>query len=284
MKGRIKLLLGIIFIVLMTAAGFLQYKYDSHLDYFAKRETFVALPSGKTLNVLSFGFQNLVADMLFIWSIQFYSTYHLTNSHDYLEHVFNTITDINPQYKEPYIVGSWIMALEAGDIRMAMRLLQKGAGNMKDEWIFDYECGFYAYKDLKDYDLAEKFFEKAAAKPAAPLLIRRKRAHMVYMKDNLKYAYELWLDIYNKAKDKLERNAAHNHLHQIKFEIDKKWLEQRINLYKQKYNRYPHNLDQLIRAGLAAKIPKDLSGKSYVYHAETGNVTARKVFRWKRSF
>jgi len=222
--------------------------------------------------------------MLFIWSIQFYSSYNLTNSYDYLEHVFNTITDINPRYKEPYIVGSWIMALEAGDVGMSMRLLQKGAKNMKDEWIFDYECGYYAYKYLKDYGMAEKFFEKAAANPSAPPLIRRKQAHMVYMKDDLKYAYELWLDIYKKAKDTLERRAAHNHLHQIKFEMDKKWLEQKIHFFKLTYNRYPHDLDQLVRAGLAAKIPKDLSGKDYVYTPQTGKVTAKKVFRWKRSF
>lgn len=277
-----RLLLGIIFIGLMVATGHLQYRYDANRDYFSERDVFVTLPSGKTLKIISFGFQNLVADMLFIWSIQFYSTQYLTNSYDYLEHVFNIITDINPGYKEPYIVGSWIMALEASNVRMAIRLLQKGAQNMKDEWIFDYECGFYAYKYLKDYGLAEKFFEKAAANPSAPQLIHRKRAHMVYMKDNLGYAYELWLEIYKKAADKLERRAARIHLQQIKFEIDKKWLEEKINLYRQRYKRNPAHLNQLVRAGLAAQIPKDLKGKDYIYSPETGKVTAKKVYRWKR--
>ena len=144
MKTKIR---AVLFIVLMVLTGYLQHIYDSHRNYDAAREIFVTLPEGKTLRILSFGYQNLVADLLFIWSIQFYSDYNLTNSYDYLEQVFDTITDITPKYKEPYIVGSWIMALEAGDVRMAIRLLQKGARNMKEEWIFDYESGFYAYKN-----------------------------------------------------------------------------------------------------------------------------------------
>jgi len=277
-------LLIFILIVSLGAVAFIQYKYDSHRGYDSERDVFVTLPSGKTLRVLSFGYQNLVADMLFIWSIQFYSSYHLTNIYDYLERVFNVITDLTPQYKEPYIVGAWIMALEAGDVKMAIRLLQKGAKNLPEEWIFDYECGFYAYKNLKDYDLAEKFFASAAAKPSAPHFIQRKRAHMVYMKDNLDYAYKLWMDIYQKAKDRLERSAAQNHLGQIKFEIDKKKLEAKIAQFKSMYNKYPHRLGDLIRAGLIKKIPKDFYGNEYVYDNKKGIITATKVLKWKKSF
>lgn len=277
-------LLALIFVLLMAAVGVLQYKYDSHRGYFSERDVFVTLPSGKTLKILSFGFQNLVADMLFIWSIQFYSTYYLSNMYQYIEHVFNTITDLTPRYKEPYIVGSWIMALEVGDVKMAMRLLQKGSANMPEEFIFDYELGFYAYKNLKDYELAEKFFSRAAAKPGAPSHIIRKQAHMVYMKDDLRYAYQLWMDIYNRAKDQLEVNVAKAHLGQIKFEMDKKFLDQRIALFKKKYKRFPYELAELKKTGLVKEIPRDFYGSKYIYYPEKGTITAEKVLRWKKSF
>jgi len=279
-----KKLLALMFILLMVGVGVLQYKYDSRRGYFSERDVFVTLPSGKTLRILSFGFRNLVADMLFIWSIQFYSTYYLTNASHYIEHVFNTITDINPQYEEPYIVGSWIMALEVGDIKMAMRLLQKGSANMPDNFIFDYELGFYAYRDLKDYALAEKFFARAASKPGAPSHVVRKRAHMVYMEDDLQYAYQLWMDIYKKAKDRLELTVARNHLNQIKFEIDKKFLDQQIARFKQMYKRFPYELAELKKTGLVKEIPGDFYGKPYIYYPEKGTITAEKVLRWKKSF
>lgn len=276
-------LLTLLLVVLMVGVGILQFSYDSHRDYFSARKVFVTLPSGKTLKILSFGFQNLVADLLYIWSIQFYSSYHLTNIYDYIEHVFNVITDLNPLSKEPYLVGSWIMSLEANDVNMAMRLLQKGARNIPDEWLFDYECGFYAYKHLRDFELAEKYFARAAAKPDAPPHIARKRAHMVYMKDDLNYARQLWMDIYRNTKDRFERKVARNHLHQIKLEMDKKFLEQRIALFKRIYKRLPHNLQELKQARLVKEIPKDFDGEDYIYNPEKGTITAEKVLRWKKS-
>ena len=285
MKRINRVILSLSLIALLMLVGFVQHRYDMKRNYVAEQGTFVTLPSGKTLRIISFGFQNLVADMLFIWSIQFYSTYQLTNRYQYLEHIYNVITDLNPTYKEPYIVGSWIMALERGDIPMAIRLLQKGAKNMPDEWIFDYECGFYAYKDMKNIDLAEMYFNRAASKPSAPSHIARKRAHMIYMQDNLEYAYSLWMDIYKKAGDDgFARSAALNHLHQIKYEIDKKDLEQKINAFLQQYGRRPFNLQELARIGMIAEVPKDFGGSDYIYDPATGTVKAYKEFKWKKSY
>ena len=106
LKGR---LLGLLALSALLLGSVMQGRYDSTVDYFSDRSAFVSLPSGRSLRVLSFGYQNLAADLLFIWSIQFYSTTYLTNRFDYLERVYDTITDITPLYKDPYIVGSLIM-------------------------------------------------------------------------------------------------------------------------------------------------------------------------------
>lgn len=271
-----------IFVILMALAALFQSRYDSGTDYFAEKNVFVTLPSGKTLKILSFGFHELTADMLFIWTIQFYSTYNLTNRFDYLENIFNAITDIEPRYKEVYIVGSWIMALEAKDIEMSIRLLEKGSRNMPDQWIFDYEASFYAYRDLKDYDRAVKYLQKAARRPGAPSLIRRKEAHLIYMKEDLSQAYAMWLEIYNNATSRLDKDAAFKHLYQIKFEMDKKLLEKTLEQFRQKYTRYPADLAQLVRAGLLKAVPLDFTGQNYRYDPQTGEISAIRMFKWKQ--
>ncbi|MCP4221595.1 MAG: hypothetical protein GY765_43625, partial [bacterium] len=174
------------------------------------------MPSGKTLKVLSFGYDNVMADMLFIWSIQLYGTPNLTNRYDFLEQIYDTITDISPQYTEAYIVGSWIMALELGDIDMAVRLLEKGSRNMQDSWLFPYECGYYLSKYKKDFKGAEKYFKLAAKKPGAPPQIIRRYAHALYMGDSLQESYEMWFSIYKNHNSEFEKNAAYNHLLMIK--------------------------------------------------------------------
>jgi tetratricopeptide (TPR) repeat protein len=274
--------LAIIFLAGLLLASGWQNRYDATINYFGDRSTFVSLPSGKSLKILSFGYRNLAADMLFIWSIQFYSTYYLINRYDFLERVYDTITDITPQYKEPYVIGSMIMALEAQDIPMALRLLDKGSRQNPEEWIFDHDAGYYCYKYLKDYKKAEYYYNLAAAKPGAPAFIKRMNAHMVYLHDDPKVAYQMWLDIYNHARDTLEKDSAFNHLYQIKVENDLPLLKGSIGAFRQKFGRWPADLTELVSTGMMARLPKDFAGADYVYDPGQGAVTSARVFKWKR--
>lgn len=273
--------LAAIVLLLMLTAGYVQFKYDAHVDYVAEKNVFVTLPPGKTLRVLSFGYHDLTADLLFVWAIQFYSTGNLTNRYDYLEQVFSTITDLAPKYREPYIVGSWIMGLEAGDIEMAVRLLEKGARNMPDEWIYDYEIAHYFSRYLKDYDRAEEYYQRAARRPNAPKMIKRRQAHAVYMRDDLERAYAMWKEIYDDPDSQMAKDAAYHHLYQIKFEMDKKILDEKLAIFKQRYGRYPMSLEHMVRAGLLAELPRDFPGNPYLYNPATGEIIGRKVLKWK---
>jgi hypothetical protein len=266
---------------LLLAAG-MQQRYDSTVDYFSERSAFVSLPAGKTLKALSFGYHNLAADLLFIWSIQFYSTYYITNRFDFLERVYDTITDITPQYKEPYVIGSLIMAMEARDIPMALRLLDKGSRHNPEEYMFDQEAGFYCYKYLKDYARAEQYYNRAAAKPGAPAFIKRMNAHLVYLRDDPKMAYQMWLDIYRHANDILTRDSATNHLYQIKAEADLPQLQAKVAEFRNKFRRLPAALSELAAVGMVREVPRDFDGNEYVYDARSGNVTAQRIFRWKK--
>ena len=279
MKRNKTLLFSLIFLVF---AAVTQYLYDINTDYFRKRETFLALPAGKTVKILSFGFSDLVADMLYIWSIQFYSDYNLTNSHDYIENIYNLITDISPQYKDPYLIGSVIMAVELKKIKMAIRLLQKGAENIKGEWIFDLDSGYYASKYLKDHKLAEKYFLKASKMKGAPKVISRMFFHQIYMQDRLDKAWELWSEVLSNSKSEAERHSARLHLYQIKFELDKKQIEKYLREYRKKYGAFPEVLRDLVKYGFIRTVPKDFKGTDYKYNNTTGAIDPLEGYMWKK--
>ncbi len=266
---------------LLLAAG-LQQRYDTTVDYFGERSAFVSLPAGKTLKVLSFGYHNLAADMLFIWSIQFYSTPYIRNRFDFLERIYEAITDITPRYRDPYIVGALIMVHEAQDVPMALRLLEKGSRHNPQEWRFDQEAGYYCYKYLKDNERAEAYYRRAAAKPDAPAFIRRMNAHLVYLRDDPRVAYQMWLDIYLGAEDILTRDSAINHLYQIRAEIDTAILAEKITEVRARTGRWPRALSELVEAGLVSSLPQDYHGNDYVYDPQQGTVQAERIFKWKR--
>ena len=277
-----RLKIFIAFLCALTLAGLLQHNIDARSNFFVTKNVFVSIPSGKTLKILSLGYDSLMADMLYLWSIQFYSSYTILNRYEYLEDIFNTITDLSPKYFDPYFVGSWIMALEFKDTQMAMRLLEKGAKNLPNEWRFDIELGFYAYKSLKDYKLAEHYFRRATQKPGSPSFVKRRIAHMIYMRDDNETAYNMWLEIYKNARNNMEKHSAFCHLYQIKFEKDKKHLERNINEYQKIYGKYPAFLELLIQKKITQRIPKDLSNNHYIYNLNTGKISAKKVFKWKK--
>lgn len=276
--------LGAAVLILIALGGFLQFSYDSRTDYFAEQEAFLSLPTAKTLRILSLGNSYFVADMLFIWAIQFYSSLNIGNRFDYIDRIFNIITDLNPLHQAAYYYGAIIMALEAREFRMAINLLQKGSENIEEEWIFDYESAYYAYKFLKDFKLAESFYYKASRKPGAPALVKRRRAHMVYIQDDLRQAYRLWKEIEANAKTQVEKDAAFHHLYQIKFEMDLKLLKSKIEEYKERYGRYPVHLEELKRVGLIDRIPSDYLGNGYLYDNKTGQIGSKRTYRWKKLF
>jgi tetratricopeptide (TPR) repeat protein len=174
------------------------------------------------------------------------------------------------------------MAFEARDIPMALRLLEKGTRQNPDEWFFDHEAGYYCYKYLKDYAKAEFYYSRAALKNNAPPFLKRMKAHLVYMQDDPKMAYQMWFDIYNHARDRLEKDAAFNHLYQIKAEVDIQFLQQNITRFRENFNRFPATLTEMVRLDVIKVIPSDFSGKEYQYDPQKGTVKAQRLFKWKQ--
>lgn len=269
-------------LVFLTLAGYSQYLFDLNTDYFKKRDTFLALPSGNTLRIISFGNSELVADMLYIWSIQFFSNYNILNSRDFIEDIFNLITDVSPRYMDPYLVGSTIMAIEMNEPEMAIRLLQKGAENLKDEWIFDFDSAYYTSKHLKDYALAETYYKKAAGKKGAPKFISRMLYHSVFMQGRLEESWEQWKNVLENAETNAEKHSARLHLYQIKFDMDKKNLQSAINQFYERYGSYPYRIEDLVIYGYIREVPRDFKGNDYQYDKNTGTIIPVEGYMWKR--
>ncbi|HZE88241.1 MAG TPA: hypothetical protein VE404_01770, partial [Verrucomicrobiae bacterium] len=46
------------------------------------------LPSGKYLRAIAPGYRELLADVVYLWSIQYYSSYDAGDRYKYLDHVY----------------------------------------------------------------------------------------------------------------------------------------------------------------------------------------------------
>ena len=266
-----------------TCASFMGLKLETDKILRAKipGSSIIYVPSGKFLKYATFGYSALAADMIYLWAIQYYSTYEIADRFTYLDHIFAIIAELDPRYTDPYEIGSMIAGQEARDIPLALRILDRGFAKNPDMWLFPFEAGHIAQRQLKDFDLARKYYEKAMVLPGAPDFTKRLYANAAFKVTDFKTSWETWIEVYNTATDDRVKKIASNHLYQVKAEMDVDALKEAVAKFKEKYKRLPEELSRLVTAGILTSLPRDLDDKDYVYDAATGYVKPPTMW-WKR--
>ena len=241
----------------------------------------IYIPSGKYLKYATFGYSSLLADLIYIWAIQYYSDYSIEDRFDYLDRIFSIISELDPQYLDPYEIGAVIATYEARDPDLALKILDRGLEKNPKQWIFPFEAGHYAQMVKKDYKLAQKYYEKAMNIEGAPPLAKRLYANAAFKAMDFKTSWQTWWEIYSTADDERIKKIASNHLYQVKAAMDIRVIEQAIRIYKKRYRHFPRSLSQLVTTGLLKFVPRDFDDKEYLYNPQTGEVKAATI-PWKR--
>jgi tetratricopeptide (TPR) repeat protein len=241
----------------------------------------IYLPSGKFLRYAALGYTNLAADLIFLWAIQYFSNTAVPARFRYLDHVFAVIAELDPLFIDPYEIGALIAVADGGDPDTAFSILDRGLAKNPDQWLFPYEAGHLAQLSLKDYELARRYYQKVMDIPGSPEIAKRLYANAAYKEMNYELAWESWMEVYRTAKDDRTRKFAENHLYQVKATVDMKALMDIAAKFKERAGRFPADLAELVRVGLAREIPKDYDGGDYVYDPATGKVSPPKS-PWKR--
>lgn len=240
----------------------------------------IYIPSGKYLKYAAFGYSSLVADLVYLWAIQYYTTYTIVDRFQNLEHIFSVIAELDPRYTDPYEIGALIAINDAKDLKLAFKILDMGLAKNPDQWIFPFEAGHYAQR-AGDYDAARKYYERTMSIPGAPDIAKRLYAAAGFRVMDLKESWETWLEVYNTAQDERTKKIAGKHLYQVKTVSDTNLLKEAVRQFRDRYKRLPAGLEELVRFGLLSALPKDLDGKDYVYNPKTGEIKAPSVW-WKR--
>jgi len=293
--GRRRGTLLLVGLLIVSAAGFsvLKGATDRIVRKKVPGSSIIYIPSGKFLKHGTFGYRALAADAIYLWAIQYYSTPAIDDRFDHLDHVFAIINELDPRYQDPYEIGAMIAVQGAFELRAqqpeksakAMRdaftILERGDANNPDQWIYTFNAGHIALMNLKDYALAEKYFERCMKIPGAPVFVERLRANAMFKRGDLQTSWETWLDIYNRAPDERTKKIASNHLYNVKAAIDRTAIEGALAEYRKRSGRLPADLAALVKAGFLRELPKDLDGKDYVYDPAKGSVKT-VISPWRR--
>ena len=132
--------------LVLLAGGFMGLK--ARIDRMPRRKIpgsgIIYIPSGKYLKMATFGFSAVLADIIYIWAIQYYGNPAIEDRYEHLTHIFSIISELDPPYVDPYIVGALIAIEDTGDVGLALKILDAGLDKNPGQWIFPFEAGHYA--------------------------------------------------------------------------------------------------------------------------------------------
>jgi hypothetical protein len=228
------------------------------------------LPSPEMLEIVSVGNQNLVADILYLWSIQYYSQFQPDERFLYLETVYNLITDLDPRFFDAYRIGALIMQIQTGgdekELKAAVqRLFDKGVGNMPQSWELAEAAAWDMYMRFKDRKAALHYAEIAAQQPGAPARIKRmvgvwRDSESGWTVDD-SIAY--WRKAFDEAVDARDAQVCQSKLYDAVVTKDREKLEPLLRAFAQRRGRCAADWQELVRAGMLPQAPLDLVGNPY---------------------
>jgi len=244
------------------------------------------LPSPEMLKIMSLGNPGLVADVLYLWSIQYYSFYQPHERFLYLETVYTLITDLDPLYVDAYRIGALIMQIQTGsdqeELEAAVRrIFDKGIRNLPDNWQLAEAAAWDFFIRFKDRETALHYAEIATQRPGAPPRIKR----MVGVwrdKENawtLDDSIEYWRLAVENAENEWDRVLCMNQFYDAVTARDRTALEPLLEAYSAHFGLCPENWEELTRAGALRQVPLDAYGDPYGIGIEDCDLVAHTKFK-----
>jgi hypothetical protein len=154
------------FLVIIAAILISLYPIQKRLDTvrgdWPDKEELLYLPSGNMLTIISLGFDQLAADILYIRMIDYFST-HLMTDHTYVwfYHIADLTTTLDPHFRFPYIFAGLMLNLEGGQFENARKILTKGERVFPNDWYFPFALGLNYFFGSADFETAASYLEDA---------------------------------------------------------------------------------------------------------------------------
>jgi tetratricopeptide (TPR) repeat protein len=233
------------------------------------------LPNGRYLKLASLGQAPLLADLIYIWAIQYYSNYDRQERFRYVKHVFgDVITELDPQFIDAYWIGALILIVEAKDLEGGLALFDQGIAANPDNWMLPYlaawECALAGLPVR-----GAEYFERVAAIDGAPPSVRRMRAGMVFRAGDLDASLVLWQEILDDAgSDPTSRAIAEHKVIEVSMQIGLRDLREAVVRFRDGNGRMPRSLSELALRGYIPRVPEGPDAAPYRYDPRTGDVQA----------
>lgn len=172
------------------------------------------LPNLETARVLSFGYEQLLADFYWLTYIQYIGNSverdndRNKNAYKYLD----LVTGLDPNFVQPYWFAAFTVGSEMKRPDLAKKLIDRGIQANQNNWYLPYIAGINQYLFAHNEVEAAKYYRMAAKFPDAPKWLGRQAQILEAKIPSQIKVINTWDTIYRTSDDPLVKQRAREHL------------------------------------------------------------------------
>ncbi|MEE9182314.1 MAG: tetratricopeptide repeat protein [candidate division NC10 bacterium] len=212
---RFGILWGGIFVVALAGSIFIGRGLEARGETRRLTEESLYIPSATFLRYASLGHQTMVADLMWIRTVQYFGEElerrrELNQPRDskerfkFLYPLLDLTVSLDPQFVQGYRFGGLLLTV-VKRYDEAIALYAKGYAANPDRWEMPHDLGRLYYLDLKDHEKALHWWKIANDLPGRPGYIPRFVPRLYAQTGQKEIAIELWLEMLEATDSKTVR-------------------------------------------------------------------------------
>jgi hypothetical protein len=272
----------LVLVLLLPVIALVQIEIDRRFGAAARQDQTLYVSSGEYLKKMVPGFENVLADIYWLRTVQYFGREHLfaTDSRfDLLYPLVDITTTLDPRLTKAYKYGAIFLCewkpVGKGDAPAGIRILEKGVRAQPNNWRLRQDLGYFRYLFLDDAEGGAAILFEAAKLPGAPYwLVNLGETILLKGKGpgtDRRGAREMWRRIYEQEEDKglLRDNALQNILRLDALDaVDA--LNTEVEHFKTRNGRFPREPGELASLGREIRNLSDPTGVPFDYDPERG--------------
>ena len=237
-----------------------------------------AMPSADTMKVISSGFHQPLADLLWIQMLFEFGARTGKGDPKLAEWLLNglkVITVLDPEWRTPYFYGGTMLRIE-GDYDNSSQMFMSGAEQFPEDAWFPFSVGMN-YFFTGDMPQASEWIRQASERPDAPGWYSEAAVAFRVSKESketaLRYLEE---ELANTTNPEL-RASLEARRNGVRHDLVAEQLAGVVEAFRQAEGRPPRGLDELVAKGWLNHVPPDPLGGEWSLDVDGRYLSSRKI-------
>lgn len=233
-----------------------------------RAEVRLAQPPGYTLpsafgRVLAFGYQGLLSDFQFLRAMTFFGDRSVNQQEmtaedwDYFVHSLEAVTDLDPYFLDPYVLGEGLLTWNAQRFEQANALLEKGIRHRTWDWQLPFYVGFNHFYFLRDYATGGRYVMQAAELTGSPAYLKKLGARLAYYGGQSKTALLFLKQMIAETRSETLKQSMAKRLLALEKAVE---IETALEKFRAEHGKEVSDLNELVATGYLPVLPEDPYG------------------------